>query len=91
MALLQSLTILSVNGQLAGTTVLGFPTVTPTVASPCPVVGLLSSQIQGVSALTNAAFPAATSQLSYTYFNKGQRITTGVYVKEAVSAIIAAS
>lgn len=95
MALVQSVHLLSINGQQPNTVPdLTFPGIAPTATSPCPVFGLQNRNILGLSAATAAqvaAFPPAQSVVYMQWYHKNQRFTGTILTSEAPATIIGAS
>jgi len=94
MSVLQSVHLLSVNGQPVNTIPdQNFPGIAPTAASPCPIFGLSNKHIQGVSVPTAAqvaSFPPAQAVVYINYQNGNQRFTGTILTSETAAAIISA-
>lgn len=91
MAVLQKLTLLSVNGQQANTVPdLNFPGVLPTAQSPCPFWSASNKHVMGMSAATAAqitSFPGAGTTIYYDWSNGNQRFTGTAIVHEDLATV----
>lgn len=83
MAIVQSVNVLAAPSN--------YPGVVPTAASPCPVFGLPSGRIQGVSVYSNTANPTGQSAVNIDYFVLNQKFTGTLICSQTAAAIIAAS
>lgn len=82
--------------QLQAVTLLACPpnapfSVQPTLASPCPVVAILTASIMGTSIYSNTANPSGNCSVAYQWVNQNQLVTGTLLVNQTQAAIIAAS
>jgi hypothetical protein len=63
----------------------------PTLASPCPAVGITTANIMGTSIYSNTANPSVNCSVAYQWWNQNQIVTGTLLVSQTQAAIIAAS
>lgn len=67
---------------------LNYPGVAPTAASPCPVFGLNTAIVQGISAYSNTANPSGLTQVNIAYWVLNQRFTGTLILPDVTATVI---
>jgi len=83
MAQIQLLTVLAAPSN--------YPGVAPTAASPCPLFGATTANIQGVAVYSNAANPTGHAAVNYHWWIANTKFTGTLIVVETQANIISAS